>query len=148
MIFDPGVVISIISAVIALASAFFAQQVVKAAEKTYSIELVGQLYTTYQSDQMLHDLKIVWGIYHKIWETDSDTKEMAIARTNQGVPIREESAMKYFKNLDADSPEYKAIHNILNFWTYLELLLKRKALRECFLNQFVASLSMRRTLAR
>lgn len=128
MVFDFGVVISIISAVIALASVLFARQAVKAAEKTYSIELIGQLYATYQSNEMLHDLKIVWGIYQQIWEADSDTREIAIARTKKGVPIREDSAINYFKNLDIDSPEYKAIHNMINFWTYVELLLTRKAL--------------------
>lgn len=128
MEFDLGVAISIVSAIVAVVSAFVAWQAVKAAEKTYSIQLIGQLYATYQSDVMLHDLKIAWGLYHQIWELDSDTKEIANEMTNKGTPIRKDSAINFFKNLDVDSPEYKAIHNLINFWTYLELLLKRKAL--------------------
>jgi hypothetical protein len=138
--FDFGVVISIISAVVALASALFAWQAVRAAEKTYSVELIGQLYATYQSDEMLRDLKIVWGIYRQLWESDSLTKEMANEKVNEGVPIREDLAIDYFNNLDVDSPEFRAIHNIINFWTYVELLLQRKALS---LNEILAFTSHR-----
>jgi hypothetical protein len=128
MIFDLGVAVSIISAIVAIVSAFIARQAVKTAERTYSIQLVGQLYDMYKSDEMLRDLKIVWRIYHQLWVAHSDTEETADTLTNKGVPIPEDVAFAYFKNLDVDSAEYKAINNAINFWTYLELLLKRKTL--------------------
>ena len=128
MSLDLGVVITIISMIIAVASALFAWQAVKTAEKTYSVELISQLYATYQSDEMFSNLKLVWDMYHKIWQLDSDIKQVAIENTNKGVPIREDSATKFFLNLDRDSLEFKAVHSMINFWTYVELLLKRKAL--------------------
>ena len=128
MNWDTQTIITIMSMIVAIASALFAWRAVKAAEKTYSVELIGLLYNTYQSEEMLRDLKIVWKLYRQIWQEDSNSKEKAIENVNRGVPIREESAIKFFLNLDSDSNEFKAIHNLITFWTYIELLLKRKAL--------------------
>jgi len=67
---DVGTVITVISVLVAITSALFAWQAVKAVEKTCSVELTSQLYT-YQSDEMLYDLKIVWEIYRQIWQSGS-----------------------------------------------------------------------------
>ncbi len=128
MTLDVSTTINIVLALIAVVSVVFAWRATQAAEKTNSIELIGQLYSTYQSDEMLRNLRKVWDIYRQLWIADSDTKETAVERVNKGVPIRYESALAYFKDLDLDSPEFRAIHSVINFWTYLELLLKRRAL--------------------
>lgn len=130
--------IAITSAIIALASALFAWRAVRTAEKTYSVELIGQLYTLYQSDQMLGNLKIVWDIYKQLWIKESDSKEVGIEKANNGIPIQLECAVLYFKDLDVESAEFKAIHYTINFWTYLELLLKRKALTPPELSAFTS----------
>lgn len=129
MYLNAQTIITIISVSVAVASALFAWQAAKAAEKSYTVELIGLLYTTYQSEEMLRDLKIVWSIYRQIWQADSSSTEVAEENVNRGVPISEESAIKFFAGLDRDSAEFKAIHNLINFWTYLELLLRRKALK-------------------
>ncbi len=121
-------IVSIVSAIIALFSAGFAYRAVKIAERNHGVELVRQLYSSYQSKNMLRDLRLVWGIYHKIWESDSPSKETAKENTNKGIAVNEYAANKYFEELDPDSDEYQAIHNLINFWTYLRLLVKRKAL--------------------
>lgn len=63
---------------------------------------------------------------------------MGIEKANNGVPIQLEWAVLYFKDLDVKSAEFKAIHYTINFWTYLELLLKRKALTPPELSAFTS----------
>jgi hypothetical protein len=125
---DFGTTIAIVSLIVATGSAVIAWRAVRAAERTNTIELIGQLYAIYQSASMLSNLKTVWDVYREIWIADSDTRETAIERVNKGVPVRLDSAIAYFKDLEVDSREFRAIHNVINFWTYLELLLRRKAL--------------------
>jgi hypothetical protein len=114
---------------VAIASALFAWQAVLAANKTYSVELISQLYTTYQSEEMLRDLRLVWKLYHQTWQADCETKDEAKDKADRGVPIQEDSALKLVQRLDIDSPEYKAVFSVINFWTYITLLHGRKALR-------------------
>jgi hypothetical protein len=121
-------VVAIISAVAATISLIFANRAVKTAEKTYTVELIGQIYAIYQSEEMLRDLKLAWDIYREIWIKDSEDQKTAIERASQGKLIRLESAITYFKDLEVDTPEFRAIHNTINFWTYLELMLKKKAI--------------------
>ncbi len=135
---NPEIIISISSAIIALASTLFAWQAVKTAEKTYSIELIGQLYSMYQSDEMLKNLSTIWGIYKQLWIKEVESKEMGTNKANTGVPIPLEAAILYFNNLDTESDEFKAIHFTINFWTYLELLLKKKALSPSEVNAFTS----------
>jgi hypothetical protein len=133
-----GIMISIISAVIATLSAIFSWRAVVTAEKTYSAELISQLYTTYQSEELLDDLQIVWGIYHKIWEQDSTSKESADIKTNGGLPIKQDKAEKLVEELASASAEYRAIHNTIYFWTYLSFLLYRKALTVAEITAFTS----------
>jgi hypothetical protein len=138
MSLTPEMLISISSAVIALASALFAWQAVRTAEKTYTVELIGQLYTLYQSDEMLRSLKITWENYKQVWIKESESQEAGITKANSGIPIPLESAILFFKDLDIESAEFKAIHYTINFWTYLELLLKTKALKPQEVNAFTS----------
>jgi hypothetical protein len=125
---DYAIIVAVVSALIALASTLFAWQAVRAAERTYSVELITQLYNTYQSEEMLRDLRLVWKLYHQTWEADCETKEEAKDKTDRGIPIQEDSALKLFQSLDIDSQEYKAIHSTTNFWTYMTLLNSRRSL--------------------
>jgi len=134
-------VISITSLIIAILSALFAWFTFRAAEKTNNIEIIGSLYETYRSDELLRDLKIVWDIYHKLWDdnqisieieekTEIETENHEIYsepdNADKGILLPDEIATKFYRDLDVFSDEYKAIHNMLNFWTYVQLLLKRK----------------------
>ncbi len=125
---SPEMLISISSAIIALGSLLFAWQAVRTAQKTYAIDLVGQLYSLYQSDEMRRNLKISWDCYRQIWIKESGSEVAGIAKANNGTAVPLEPATVFFKNLDMESAEFKAIHYTINYWTYLELLLKRKSL--------------------
>ena len=127
MEWNTQIIVTLISTVVAVMSALFAWQAARAAEKAYGAELIGLLYSTYQSDEMLRDLRIVWNLYHELWRESSPIVEEGDAKANKGVLLPDDLAIKFFLNLDRDSDEFKAIHNLINFWTYIELLLKRKA---------------------
>ncbi len=133
MIFDTQIISAVIAAVVALIiavpSVIYSRQAARSAKDAANAQLIGQLYTIYQSDEMLHDLQIVWKIYHRLWAADKVSKEEAIKKANEGVPVREDLAIKYFMKLKENSSEFKAIHRMINFWTYVELLLKDKALK-------------------
>jgi len=120
--------VAVVSAVIALTSLYFARQAVWASEKVYHVELIGQLYTLYQSDEMLNSLKIAWDIYRQIWIKDCESTESGTEKVNNGVRVRAESAICFFADLDRDSAEFKAIHYLINFWTYAGLLLQKKVI--------------------
>ena len=135
---NPEILISISSAILALASTVFAWQAVKTANKTYSIELIGQLYSMYQSEEMLKNLRVIWGIYKQLWIKEIGSEEIGMTKANNGVPIPLESAILFFNSLDSESDEFKAIHFTINFWTYLELLLKKKSLSPQEVNAFTS----------
>ena len=128
MQFSSETLVSILAAIIALVSALFAWQAVRTAEKTYTIDLIGQLYSLYQSDEMLKNLKICWACYRRLWISESESEDIGIAKATNGTPVPLEPAVVFFKNLDMESDEFKAIHYAINYWTYLELLLRRKSL--------------------
>jgi len=125
---SPELIIAIVSATVAVVSAVFAWQAATATHKTYSVELLSQLYGAYHSEEMLRDLQIIWGLYHKTWENDSATKAEAEEKTNRGIPIQEDSAQRLVGSTFDDPPQHQAIHNVVNFWTYLTLLVDRKTL--------------------
>ena len=131
-------IVVIASAITAVIAALFAWRSAKAAEKTYGVELIGQLYTLYQSPEMNANLSTVWRIYKRIWIIESDSEDAGIQKANNGVPITLKSAISYFNDLDVESDEFKAIHYTINFWTYLELLLKRKVLTRGELSAFTS----------
>lgn len=128
MVIETETLIATISALIAILSATYARKAADTAQKTHNVELIGQLYSIYQSDEMLKNLRINWRIYKKLWEeVGTDTKENLLKNADFGVPLPTEKAINYFKDLDHDSDEFKAIHYTINFWTYVELLLIKKS---------------------
>lgn len=133
-----AIIIALFSMVMAIAAAWYARRSAVAAERTVGVELLGQLYTLYQAEEMNKNLSIVWTIYKKIWVQESGSKEIGIKNANNGVPITLESATQYFNQLKEKSKEFKAIHYTLNFWTYLELLIKRDVLTQSELSAFTS----------
>ena len=129
MVFDWQFVVTVISLVVAIASALYARRAAKSAENTFTVELILQLYSTYQSKEMRDNLRTAWKIYHKLWAKNCATKEEAKNNANAGLLLPQETANEYFLTLKIDSTEYKAIHYVNNFWTYVELLLKKRALK-------------------
>lgn len=138
VISNPEILISIISAITALASMLFAWQAVKTAEKTYSVELIGQLYSMYQAEEMLKNLAVIWKVYKRLWIKEVESEEVGTNKANNGALLPVESAILFFNNLDTESDEFKAIHFTINFWTYLELLLKKKSLSPQEVNAFTS----------
>jgi hypothetical protein len=122
--------IAIISTAIALGSVTFAWQAAVTAKKTYGVELIGQLYAAYRSEEMLRDLRIVWKVYRKLWkdELGNSTKDELDAKVNNGEPIPMAVAIEHFSDLAPETREYVAIHNVINFWTYITLLMNRKVI--------------------
>lgn len=133
--------IAITSLVIAILSALFTWFTFRAAEKTNNIEILGNLYETYRSDELLRDLKLVWNIYHRLWndaqpsteseengdnKSDDYTSQNNPDNADKGILLPEHITMNFYQALDINSDEYKAIHGMLNFWTYVQLLLRRK----------------------
>ena len=121
-------IVSIVSALIALFSAVFAYRALKISERNHGVELVTQLYSTYQSEKMLKDTQIAWSIYYEIWERDSSSPATARENVNRGIAVNEYASDEYFDQLNPESEEYQAVHNLISFWNYLRLLVKRKAL--------------------
>jgi hypothetical protein len=134
-------IIATTSLAIALLSALFAWFTFKATEKTNNIEIIGNLYETYRSDEMLRDLQIAWEVYHRLWkvleEPTNNVKSRKKVAKEKGIDNKSDNAengillpdnivIEYYGKLDTNSDEYKAIHNLNNFWTYIQLLLRRK----------------------
>ena len=124
----PEIVISIVSLLIAVASAVFAWQTERTARKAYSVNLLSQLYSSYQSDEMLRDLKAVWDLYRDILQKIGHTNELASEKARNGTLVADDAAINLMMELDKDSTKFTSLHNLINFWTYLELLLKKKAI--------------------
>jgi len=121
-------VIALISAVVAVASALFAWQAARVAEKAYSVELITSLYSIYHSEEMLKNIRIVWNLYHEFWRAHSDSASEGDKKANEGELIPTDLALEFLLNLKAGSEELNAIHALITFWTYIELLLKKKVL--------------------
>lgn len=129
MLFDWQFVFTLFSFFVAFVSVLYARNTAESAKNTFSAEMIFQLYTTYQSKDMRNNLKIVWKIYHRLWAISCNKKEEAINNANVGMLLPQDMAIDYFMKLKVDSPEYNAIQYVNNYWTYVELLLKRKALK-------------------
>jgi hypothetical protein len=130
--------ISIVSSIIAVISLFFAWRAGTRADKAYSLQVITQIFNTYNSPSMRKDLQVVWKLYRQIWQSlYKDNPEKAVEKTNAGIPITEEAARKFFHDVPPNSPKYKAIDNVLGFWDYIAVLLSSKNLSIRILSAFL-----------
>ena len=137
-----GLVLGIVSAIAAIISIVFARQAVKTAEKTYSMDLLSQIYEMYHTDTMYQALQIVWQVYHRLWQENSETPVDAKKKTNAGIPIPDEVAKKFIQEYidkKEDSVEWKAIHKVWTFWKYIVLLISEGVLDQRFITSFTST---------
>jgi hypothetical protein len=131
-------IISVISSLVAIISIFFAWRAVESAEKTYTIQLITQIYNIYNSPAMRQDLQIIWRLYRQAWQSIyKDNPEKANEKTNNGSPISDDFAQKFFQEVESNSPEYKAVDNVLLFWDYIAFITSRKMLKINDLSAFM-----------
>jgi hypothetical protein len=121
-------IIGIVSAIIAFVSAIFAWKAVKTAEKTYSTEVITQIYNIYHSETLRQDLQTVWSLYHQVWRDACEDEEEATKSANGGIPISEKAARELVQEMRRTSPEYRALDNVIGFWTYVALLISQRVL--------------------
>jgi hypothetical protein len=138
--------LSVLSAIVALISLFFAWKAVKtsernneialsavktaetnnaiamkaveSAEKNNAISLFVQLQNLYQSEESFKSTKLVWEIYKK-YRSNAD-----------GSPITYQEALKFVQETDRESENWKAIHVVSTFWRHLALLTRLKFINE------------------
>lgn len=133
---DIGVLIAIVSIVVAVGSAVFAWQAAKIADKTFKAELIATIYEKYHSPEVRQDHRKVWAIYSQIWMEYCDDKQEANMHTSRGEPITADMALAFLKKMEKKPKEYIAVDNMFGLWTYIMLLVFQKSLKIDHLSAF------------
>lgn len=132
------ITISVFSFIIALISFFLSLRAVIREERTYALKVITQIYDTYNSPTMRQDLQTVWKLYRQAWQSvHIDNTDKVKEKTNSGTPIDADTARDFFKNIEVDSPEYKALDNVVLFWDYTAVLISAKVIRISHLSAFL-----------
>jgi hypothetical protein len=125
-----SILISVISASIALLSVIFARKTVQRADKTLSMNVITQIFNTYSSAAMNADQVEVWRIYLHLWqEVYPDDTEAASAKMLHGEPVPPEEARQFMDEIDPESPQFKALDSVSLFWSYVALLISQDILK-------------------
>jgi hypothetical protein len=125
-----SIVISVISATIALLSVIFARKTVQRADKTLSMNVITQIFNTYSSAAMNTDQVEVWRIYLHLWQkVYPDDPEAASAKMLHGEPVPSQTARQFMDQIDPESPEFKALDSVSLFWSYVALLISQDILK-------------------
>ena len=105
-----GVLIGLISAVVAGISTVFAWRAVKLAERSNTIELMVELHQLYHSAATFRATQRVWELYQEYPES------------MDGEPISHQEALRFVFGTDRKSGEWEAVHNASSFWRYVRVL--------------------------
>jgi hypothetical protein len=124
------IIISIISALTAAVSVIFARKVVERADKTLSMQVITQIFTAYSSAAMNADFVIVWKKYFELWQKAEGQDAQDISqKVLNGEPVPAEFARLFYEDVDLESDEFRAVDNVLLFWTYIALLISQDILK-------------------
>ena len=113
-----GIVIGVLSAMIAVVSLVFAWKAVRVAERNNFAGVYTELHKIYLAPATFNAIKIVWDVYSQYEESDT------------GTLISSEQAHELVRTIDQDSTEWKAIHEMSLFWKYVSTLVRKKYLDE------------------
>jgi hypothetical protein len=129
------IVISIVSALIAFISVIFAHKVVERADKTLSMQVITQIFTSYSSTAMNADFVIVWKKYNELWQkaegqdSEGQDAQNISQKVLNGVPVPADMARLFYEDADLESDEFRTVDNVLLFWSYVALLISQGILK-------------------
>lgn len=125
-----SILVGAVSTIAALISIFFAWRAVKVAEKSNTIGLISEIQKQRWSESIFNSLRIVWKQYHVYQEN-----------AEEGEPITFEQAWNFVAEYQQKegSEEWKAVHELIGFWHYIAVLVKRGFLDEEIVTSAIGS---------
>jgi len=107
-----GLVVGLVSAGAAIASAFLAWKAVKETKKNNDASLIVQLHSLYHTDKIFKAIQMCWDMYNPYQETAGN------------IPLSSQKAKDFVNATSRDSDEWKVVHDLSSFWRYVALLVR------------------------
>ena len=109
-----SLIVATVSAVGAAIAVIFAWRAARAAERSNTIALIAGLHQLYHSEATFQATQRVWALYRHREGEDAD-----------GTPITNQQARQFVAEVDRFSDDWKAVHDAMSFWRYLNLLVNQ-----------------------